>query len=115
MTDLSDIKAGDRVARLNRGHLTVEAVLRTTKTQIIIDGARFSRRTGRAIGGDRLWGVDFIAPLTPDIESRVERERDAREAARESRMLMAALHDATPGALGAARQLMRELTGLLRG
>ena len=54
MTDLHDLKAGDKVAYASRWGRTwgTETIERVTPSQIICGHRRYSRKTGKEIGSD---------------------------------------------------------------
>lgn len=73
MKELKDLKAGDDVLVTGTFHRRIAKVDKVTKTQIIIDNARFRRDSGWQCGSDR-WNVRRIyVPIEKEI-SDVEEE-----------------------------------------
>jgi len=89
---LNDVEVGHIVVRSKGGYYTTPKVTKVTKTQITIeDGTRFSKDTGREVGGSKWHSAHIYAPLatlygstdTTWIESYFA-QRDARRVAREA-------------------------------
>lgn len=63
MKELKDLVAGDDVLVIGMYHRRIAKVNKVTKTQIIIDNARFRRDSGWQCGGDR-WDMKSISVPT---------------------------------------------------
>lgn len=67
MKELKDLVAGDDVLVIGMYHRRIAKVNKVTKTQIIIDNARFRRDSGWQCGSDR-WNVRRISvPIEKEI------------------------------------------------
>lgn len=73
MKELKDLKAGDDVVVVGTFHRRIAKVNKVTKTQIIIDNARFRRDSGWQCGSDR-WNVRRISVPTEKEISDVKEE-----------------------------------------
>lgn len=73
MKELKDLKAGDDVLVTGTFHRRIAKVNKVTKTQIIIDNARFRRDSGWQCGSDR-WNVRRISVPTEKEISDVKEE-----------------------------------------
>lgn len=71
MKELKDLVAGDEVLVTGTFHRRIAKIDKVTKTQIVIDNARFRRDSGWQCGSDR-WNVRRISVPTekeiPDIK-----------------------------------------------
>ena len=63
MKELKDLVAGDEVVVIGTLHRRIAKVDKVTKTQIVIDNARFRRDSGWQCGSDR-WNVRRISVPT---------------------------------------------------
>jgi hypothetical protein len=74
MKELKDLVAGDDVLVIGMHRRRIIAkVDKVTKTQIVVDNARFRRNSGWQCGGDR-WNVRRISVLTENEISDVKEE-----------------------------------------
>lgn len=73
MKELKDFVAGDEVLVTGTLHRRIAKVDKVTKTQIVIDNARFRRDSGWQCGGDR-WNVRRISVPTEKDISDVKEE-----------------------------------------
>ena len=73
MKELKDLKAGDDVVVTGIFHRRIAKVDKVTKTQIIIDNARFRRDSGWQCGSDR-WNVRRISVPTEKEISDIKEE-----------------------------------------
>lgn len=73
MKELKDLKAGDDVIVTSMCHRRIAKVDKVTKTQIIIDNARFRRDSGWQCGSDR-WNVRRIYVPTEKEISDIKEE-----------------------------------------
>lgn len=73
MKELKDLVAGDEVLVTGTFHRRIAKVDKVTKTQIIIDNARFRRDSGWQCGSDR-WNVRRISVPTEKEISEVKEE-----------------------------------------
>ena len=73
MKELKDLVAGDEVLDTGTRHRRIAKVDKVTKTQIVIDNARFRRDSGWQIGSDR-WNVRRISVPTEKEISDVKEE-----------------------------------------
>lgn len=65
MKTLIELKPGDLVICSSRHHAeSIRKVERVTKTMIVVDGMKFSARTGRIVGSD-IWNYSSIDPTDP--------------------------------------------------
>ena len=72
MKELKDLVVGDDVLVTGTFHRRIAKVDKVTKTQIIIDNARFRRDSGWQCGGDR-WNVRKISvPTEKEISDAKE-------------------------------------------
>ena len=72
MKELKDLKAGDDVVVTDTFHRRIAKVNKVTKTQIVIDNARFRRDSGWQCGSDR-WNVRRISvPTEKEISDAKE-------------------------------------------
>ena len=78
MKELKDLVVGDDVLVTGTFHRRIAKVDKVTKTQIIIDNARFRRDSGWQCGSDR-WNVTRISVPTKKEISDIE-EEDLRKA-----------------------------------
>lgn len=65
MKELKDLVAGDEVLVTGMFHRHIAKVDKVTKTQIIVNNARFRRDSGWQCGSDR-WNVCWIASIIPE-------------------------------------------------
>ena len=73
MKELKDLVAGDDVLVTGMYHRRIAKVDKVTKTQIIVDNARFRRDSGWQCGSDR-WNVRRISVPTEKEISDVKEE-----------------------------------------
>ena len=73
MKELKDLVAGDEVLVTGTLHRRIAKVDKVTKTQIVIDNARFRRDSGCQFGSDR-WNVRRISVPTEKEISDVKEE-----------------------------------------
>ena len=73
MKELKDLVAGDEVIVTGTLHRRIAKVDKVTKTQIVIDNARFRRDSGWQCGSDR-WNVRRISVPTEKEISDVKEE-----------------------------------------
>lgn len=73
MKELKDLVAGDDVIVTGTFHRRIAKVDKVTKTQIIIDNARFRRDSGWQCGSDR-WNVRRISVPTEKEISDIKEE-----------------------------------------
>ena len=73
MKELKDLVAGDEVIVTGTLHRRIAKVDKVTKTQIVIDNARFRRDSGYQFGSDR-WNVRRISVPTEKEISDVKEE-----------------------------------------
>ena len=73
MKELKDLVAGDEVLVTGMNHRRIAKVDKVTKTQIIVDNARFRRDSGWQCGSDR-WNVRRISVPTEKEISDVKEE-----------------------------------------
>lgn len=73
MKELKDLVVGDDVLVNGMNHRRIAKVDKVTKTQIVIDNARFRRDSGWQCGGDR-WNVRRISVPTEKEISDVKEE-----------------------------------------
>ena len=73
MKELKDLVAGDDVLITSRYYRRIAKVDKVTKTQIVIDNARFRRDSGWQCGSDR-WNVRRISVPTEKEISDVKEE-----------------------------------------
>ena len=73
MKELKDLVAGDDILVISRYYRRIAKVDKVTKTQIIIDNARFRRDSGWQCGSDR-WNVRRISVPTEKEISDIKEE-----------------------------------------
>lgn len=73
MKELKDLVVGDDVLVTGTFHRRIAKVDKVTKTQIIIDNARFRRDSGRQCGSER-WNVRIISVPTEKEISDIKEE-----------------------------------------
>ena len=73
MKELKDLKAGDDVLVTGTFHRRIAKVDKVTKTQIVVNNARFRRDSGWQCGSDR-WNVRKISVPTEKEISDVKEE-----------------------------------------
>ena len=73
MKELKDLVTGDEVLVTGMSYRRIAKVDKVTKTQIVVDNARFRRNSGWQCGGDR-WNVRRISVLTENEISDVKEE-----------------------------------------
>lgn len=73
MKELKDLVAGDEVLVTGTFHRRIAKVDKVTKTQIVIDNARFRRDSGWQCGSDR-WNVRRISVPTEKEISDIKEE-----------------------------------------
>lgn len=78
MKELKDLIAGDDVLVVGRSCRRIAKIDKVTKTQIVVNNARFRRDSGWQCGGDR-WNVRRISVPTEKEISDIE-EEDLRKA-----------------------------------
>lgn len=78
MKELKDLKAGDDVVVTGTFRRRIAKVNKVTKTQIIIDNARFRRDSGWQCGSDR-WNVRRISVPTEKEISDIKEENFRKE------------------------------------
>lgn len=78
MKELKDLKAGDDVLVTGTFRRRIAKVDKVTKTQIIIDNARFRRDSGWQCGSDR-WNVRRISVPTEKEISDIKEENFRKE------------------------------------
>lgn len=77
MKELKDLVAGDDVLVVGRSCRRIAKIDKVTKTQIVVNNARFRRDSGWQCGGDR-WNVREISvPTEKDIQDIKEFHEDA--------------------------------------
>jgi predicted butyrate kinase (DUF1464 family) len=67
---LDDIKTGDIVAVSDNHGIVKAQITRTTKTLIIINGAKYSRRTGRK-QNENEWNPCYVKSLSESVEKEI--------------------------------------------
>ena len=78
MKELKDLVAGDEVVVTGTLHRRIAKVDKVTKTQIVIDNARFRRDSGWQCGSDR-WNVRRISVPTEKEISDFKEENFRKE------------------------------------
>lgn len=78
MKELKDLVAGDEVLVTDMYYRRIAKVDKVTKTQIIIDNARFRRDSGWQCGSDR-WNVKSISVPTEKEISDIKEENFRKE------------------------------------
>ena len=78
MKELKDLKAGDDVLVTGRSCRRITKIDKVTKTQIVVNNARFRRDSGWQCGGDR-WNVRKISVPTEKEISDVKKEENLRK------------------------------------
>lgn len=73
MKELKDLIAGDEVLVTGTFHRRIAKIDKVTKTQIVIDNARFRRDSGWQCGGDS-WNMKSISVPTENEISDVKEE-----------------------------------------
>ena len=73
MKEIKDLVAGDEVLVTGTFHRRIAKVDKVTKTQIVIDNARFRRDSGWQCGSDR-WNVRRISVPTEKEISDIKEE-----------------------------------------
>lgn len=73
MKELKDLVAGDEVLVTGTFHRRIAKIDKVTKTQIVIDNARFRRDSGWQFGSDR-WNVRRISVPTEKEISDIKEE-----------------------------------------
>lgn len=73
MKELKDLKAGDDVLVTGRSCRRIAKIDKVTKTQIVVNNARFRRDSGWQCGSDR-WNVTRISVPTKKEISDIEEE-----------------------------------------
>ena len=73
MKELKDLKAGDDVLVTGRSCRRITKIDKVTKTQIVVNNARFRRDSGWQCGGDR-WNVRKISVPTEKEISEIKEE-----------------------------------------
>ena len=73
MKELKDLVAGDDVLVRGMNHIRIAKVDKVTKTQIVVNNARFRRDSGWQCGSDR-WNVRRISVPTEKEISDVKEE-----------------------------------------
>lgn len=86
MTELENIKVGDKVCIIHQGgwdrrifRLDICEVEKVTKTQITAMGRRWIKQTGREFGFSE-WMNIFLQPLTDEILAKYKRDKEIIEA-----------------------------------
>lgn len=78
MKELKDLVAGDEVLVIGTLHRSIAKVDKVTKTQIVIDNARFRRDSGWQCGSDR-WNIRRISVPTEKEISDIKEENFRKE------------------------------------
>ena len=78
MKELKDLVAGDEVLVTGTFHRRIAKIDKVTKTQIVIDNARFRRDSGWQCGGDS-WNRKSISVPTENEISDVKEENLRKE------------------------------------
>lgn len=73
MKELKDLVVGDDVLVTSMCHRRIAKIDKVTKTQIVVDNARFRRDSGWQCGGDR-WNIKRISVPTEKEISEVKEE-----------------------------------------
>lgn len=73
MKELKDLVVGDDVLVTSMCHRRIAKIDKVTKTQIVVDNARFRRDSGWQCGGDR-WNIKRISVPTEKKISEVKEE-----------------------------------------
>lgn len=73
MKELKDLVAGDKVLVTGMSYKRIAKINKVTKTQIVVDNARFRRDSGWQCGSDR-WNVRKISVPTEKEISDVKEE-----------------------------------------
>ena len=73
MKELKDLVAGDEVLVIGMNHRRIAKVDKVTKTQIVVDNARYRRDSGWQCGSDR-WNVRYISVPTEKEISDIKEE-----------------------------------------
>lgn len=73
MKELKDLVTGDEVLVTGMSYRRIAKVDKVTKTQIVVDNARFRRNSGWQCGGDR-WNVKSISVPTEKEISDIKEE-----------------------------------------
>lgn len=73
MKELKDLVVGDYVLVYGMNHRRIAKVDKVTKTQIVVDNARYRRNSGWQCGSDR-WNVKMISVPTEKEISDVKEE-----------------------------------------
>ena len=85
--NLDNVKAGDVVAVYRSGWYRnayeFVPVIRATATQVVIEGGRFNRKTGREVGNR--YGYTSIYALTPENKKQIEQHNAEVQAENERR------------------------------
>lgn len=68
MTELKDLVAGDDVLVVGRSCRRIAKIDKVTKTQIVVNNARFRRDSGWQCGGDRWNAREISVPTEKDIQ-----------------------------------------------
>ena len=78
MKELKDLVVGDEVLVTGTLHRRIANVDKVTKTQIVIDNARFRRDSGWQCGSDR-WNIRIISVPTENEISDIKEENLRKE------------------------------------
>ena len=78
MKELKDLKAGDDVLVTGRSCRRITKIDKVTKTQIVVNNARFRRDSGWQCGSDR-WNVTRISVPTEKEISDIKEENFRKE------------------------------------
>jgi hypothetical protein len=78
MKELKDLVAGDDVLVVGRSCRYIAKIDKVTKTQIVVNNARFRRDSGWQCGGDR-WNVRNISVPTEKEISDIKEENFRKE------------------------------------
>lgn len=73
MKELKDLVEGDKVLVTGMYHRRIAKVDKVTKTQIVVDNARFRRNSGWQCGGD-IWDMKSISVPTEKEISDIKEE-----------------------------------------
>ena len=88
MKELKDLVEGDEVLVTGMSHRHISKVDKVTKTQIIVNNARFRRDSGWQCGGDR-WNVRKISvPTEKEISDVIKKRTFARSSSMLSVLLI---------------------------
>lgn len=81
------LKAGDEVFVRRRGITDITTVEKTTKTQVTVNGLRYSRGTGWQIGASNIYGSSVLKRPTEETREQVLTEQEIRKLTGQARKL----------------------------